>query len=254
MKEIFNMMVVLMVCISSMFFISINSQAYEDERVFVEEYISWMNEDGSWTEWLACTAENRDERFSLTFKVGQPLKVKIIVISQIKCVGGLTITEIGQHAYDIIEGNEHRKDVIFTTVSPETNITKLEELGGYGEILFPGEEFESIWVVQPNDRYAGSGWSRVSLDYFWEIDFYDVDEKGQGKITDEIQGIASFFNAYIRDEWTGPSYTPSNGQTTENDESTNDSTPSSSIPGFTLPALFLSLIGVSYFIKKKKKN
>lgn len=219
-------------------------KGYEDERVFVEEYFTYMNEDGSWLDWTACTAENQDERFSLLFRVGQPIKVKIVFRAQINCTVDLKITEIGDYAYDVLEGAEHYKNVGYVVIPEGTDTSKVKDT-----VVRPNQLIEYVWVLQPNRRYASSGWSRVSLDYFWQVSFFE-----KAKVTDTVQGIASFFNAYIRDEWNGPSYQPSGFSNDSNLVDSENQISGNRIPGFDIPLLFSSYIVLYFIIKRKRYN
>jgi hypothetical protein len=213
------------------------SAHFRDDRIEVLEYISYQTEDGGWHDWIGFTGANRSLIFP-TLKVGQAIRLKIIA----------TPFEIGSFSFFLDEpGRIKAYDVVDVTGSPET--TRIQGSAYVFEPIEANTRVEYIYTLIVNGNWTGG--SCATVEVYWSIAF-----KGKpGQIIPEPEDIRrksfGLCGNILNEQWTGPTYRPSD--LTNNGESTNDSTPSSSIPGFTLPALLLSLIGVSYFIKKKRR-
>ena len=222
---------------SILFPISSEATTYSGEWADVWFYFSWMEEDGSWHEWVEITDENESILYSnLYLKVGQPVKCKIKAITHIECVMSFTIYEPGvTKAFDVVEGNNHDETIRYGV-----------DEGGIPFWLDTETKKEYTWILQTNDNWTGG---RAPLNGFCQVN-------DQYTTTDNLKIDLSFANPYIENEqWTGPSYTPdnNNGDGDSNGNGNNNNNDSST-PGFELAFVFIAFLAVVFSLRKKKEN
>jgi hypothetical protein len=208
----------------------------------LQAYFSWMEEDGSWYEWVGCTTENSSMLDEIHLKIGQPVKCKMTGYTFQRCILEFEIWEpgpVGSEAYNVIEGKAHDDAAIFYVDEHWKAI-----------YLDPNSSVENTWVLIPNGNFTEGN---APLNAFWQITTPSVDDE-------EFTGNFGFTQAYIDDvQWTGPAYNPSgtndNGDSNNGDTNTNGDSKKST-PGFELSLIFLSLLIALIFISlihKKKR-
>ncbi len=205
---------------------------YSSNQADIEYYFTWMQEDGSWHEWIPCTKDTVTERFTVSVRVGQPLQCKVEVTTHIKSTISIELYEPGvTKAYDVLEGNPHEKPIQYG-IFPTGEIFWLE----------PETSISYTWVVQPNWNWTEG---HAPLNGFCEV-------SDTSTLTEPLIVEVTFANPYIcAEQWTGPRYTSKNSHPTD-DMNTKGT------PGFDLFIILIALsiivLCTELIIRQMKKN
>jgi hypothetical protein len=242
MKKILLITIFLFIIIQISFAYQI--RAYTDERVNVQLYFTWMEEDGNWHEWIRVSDENGSILYEdLTLKIGQPLKCRIKIVPYDTCIVAFKIIEPGvTRCYDVLEGLKHDEGISYYVFEPGTETEYLKKHPNT-LVSYPNLSIEHTWVLQTNED--GVGWAGVPLNCFWDVeglytyDDYDVDDE-----------VSFTYAKILNEQWTGPNYNPDNGN--DNNGNTNDNGNSNNgTPGFELLVVLVAL-GIILCFKKKR--
>ena len=219
--------------------------AEEGDGAIENRYFTYMNEDGSWHEWIGCTLENETILNTVNLKVGQPVKCKLkfFPYDQGSLVFYLyhpgTIIK-----YDVIEGSQFDEYIRFQ-IRNNTDISPNE-----GHILSKvNDTIEYVWILVPNENWT-NGHAAINLCY--SAGFFN------GDIVDENLGFA--YPYILNEEWTGPSYDEikdsdldtSNNNNEGNQEDIDNNNNGS--PGFEFIAVFMVLFSLTIYSRYKKRK
>ncbi len=226
---------------TSLLLISLASQCtqaatYSGEWADVSYYFSWMEENGNWHEWVELTNETEQLLYQdLTLKKEQPVKCKISVLTHVKSVVSMWLTEPGTEgteSFDVIEGEQHESVVRFY-------------LNETGKALWiePETLVEYVWAVKANDRWINA---RSPLNGYCQVTQPSVD-------SEMLRMTKSFANPYIKnEEWTGPSY--SSGDDDDDGNTNINENNNKTTPGFETIILLLATISVMMLVQHQKKK
>jgi sarcinarray family protein len=197
-----------------------------DEKIDASAFFSWMQEDGTWHDWVNSTKENEDILYNLSLKIGQPVKCKVNIVIHENCTISFYLYEPGiTKAFDVIYGVKHEESL---SIDIEGNC--VAGLYKYN-VLNPGTTIEYTWVLMPNNNWT-NGHAPVNA-------FVQANFKG-----DTVKGSTGFANPYILNEkWDGPSIDTMNGDFSN--ENNNNST------GFKIIIVVLAATLVLMFKRKK---
>ncbi len=224
----FVMLIIFLLLITVQLLFVFQTQAYTDEYVDVQLFFTWMDEDGSWHQWVDVTSEYYTEK---NLNVNQTIKCKIHIVPHIKSAVSFRINEPGTNTFQVLEGNQHDKSVVNTSVEPNTSI-------------------EYTWVLKTTNRWIGG---RTPINIYWQVTLFEVNDDGYAEVTDTVSRTQTFANPYIEnEEWTGPSYISGDDDDDTGIINTNENN-NTSTPGFESIFLFLAVICI-FFIRKYKSH
>ena len=179
----------------------------------VRAWFTWMQEDGTWHEWVESTKENKDILYNVELKIGQPIKCKIEVMP--KKTGNLVFHLFEPRlspAYDVIVGKEHEKPVIYTNIEENKSISY-------------------VWVLKPNGNWTG----QAPINCYWEIEY------GAGNQDSDSFAFAN--PIILAEEWQGKEDT-SNGEEGENGDG-------GGIPSFEGCLAIFGMMVVYFAVRRK---
>lgn len=152
------------------------AMAQDNGEPEVRAWFTWMQEDGTWHEWVESTKENKDILYNVELKIGQPVKCKIEITPKYDCRVDFEIYPVGVTVpYDPIEGKE------------------MNEIVGF-KWVHANETVNYTWVLKPNGNLTG----RAAINCYWEVNYNTYVNK------EEDYGSFAFANPVIlAEEWQG---------------------------------------------------
>lgn len=184
----------------------------------VRAWFTWMEEDGTWHEWVESTEENRDILYNVKLKIGQPIKCKIEITPKYDCAIDIEIYPVGiTIPYDPIEGSGMNKDVCFEDVNANQTITY-------------------IWILKPNGNLTG----HAAINCYWQISYNTYVAR------EDDYGSFAFANPIIlAEEWQGK-------EDVVNGDEGGGGGGGGGIPGFE--GLFVILGIIVVYVTVRRKN
>ena len=257
MKKVAKKLVLLFITFILLFLTSIQVQAYQDESVEFYLFFTWMEEDGSWHEWINVTD---DYYTDINLKINQTIKCKIKTAGHVKGTIVFELYEPGNvDTFEILEGLPQDESEYFRidfTIS-DLEAQKQKDDAWYGEednlyeYHLVNDTIEYTWVLRTTDRWHGG---RAPINIYWQASpaATEKDIYGDWIYPDAIYKDKTFANPYIENEqWTGPSYnSDTNGDNNNGNE--NDNNDDDNTPGFETILLIASLLAVILLYKKRK--
>jgi len=155
-------------------FLSVVSNAQDEGKPIVRAWFTWMQEDGTWHEWVESTSENKDILYNMELKIGQPVKCKIEITPKYDCVVDFFIYPVGTIIpYEVIEGKGMEEIVSFDFVSANQTVSY-------------------TWALRPNGNLTG----HAAINCYWQVSYY--------KNKEDDYGSFAFANPIIlAEEWQG---------------------------------------------------
>jgi len=188
----------------------------DNGKPIVRAWFTWMQEDGTWHEWVESTEENRDILYNVELKIGQPIKCKIEITPKYDCRVDFYIYSLGIAPYDLIQGKRMWGLVSFVDVSANTTVNY-------------------TWTLKPNGNWIG----HAPINCYWEVNYEPILN------LKEDTGSFAFANPIIlAEEWQGKEDT---GNGDEGDDGG-----SGGIPGFE--GLFAILGMMVVYVAVRRKN
>ena len=136
-------------------------------------YISWLQENGIWYDWVGFTEENKSLLYPLQLKIGQPIKAKLVIIPHISCHLYFSLYDPesnGIYAFDVVEGTSHN-EIIY--VKEDGSITSSSS--AYNDIIQPETYIEYIWELSPKNTWI-EDYEKAQLKVSCNVDFASSDE------------------------------------------------------------------------------
>jgi len=219
--------------------------ADEGEGVEEHRYFTYMNEDGSWHEWIGCTVDNETILDNIQLKVGQPVKCKVVIIPFIECDLNFKLIEPSSKlGYNVLKGNT--QNVLIEYII--RNKTNTDIPYHYDKIFKTESTIEYVWVLETTNNWTNG---KAALNMYWNHAILD-----DNIIIDQIEGTGGFaYSTIINSQWTGPSYDADSDIDPDNNsnENTNNNNGSNNSPGFELILLIVS-IAVIFLINRRKEQ
>ncbi|MBN1281170.1 MAG: hypothetical protein JXA00_05930 [Candidatus Thermoplasmatota archaeon] len=184
--------------LTSLLMLCSSNQAYQDGRTSVFFYVTWMQQDGSWHDWVNVTNTTLKD---ITLAVGQSLKCMLVGTSREPALVSFHLYEPcpeDYYSFDVVEGNGHDEVYAYDIRSPEFEWSQVPPEYRCRQRLI-NETFTYTWVLAANNRWTNA---RSPLNCYYFIS-YSVEEC--------IDRQQTLMLPYISDElWIGPCYTSAN--------------------------------------------
>ena len=182
----------------------------------VRAWFTWMQEDGTWHEWVESTKENKDILYNVELKIGQPIKCKIEITPKYDAAVDFWIFPVGiTIPYDAIEGKEMDKMVSFSPVYANKTVTY-------------------TWILKPNGNLTG----HAAINCYWQVSYATYVHR------EYDSGTFAFANPIIlAEEWQGKEDT-SNGEEGENGDG-------GGIPGFEGCLAIFGMMAIYFAVRRK---
>jgi len=249
MKNIIVITALVTMLFFSLFITTISVRSYQSEDLEVYLFFTWMEEDGSWHEWINVTGNYYSD---IRLKINQTIKCRIETISRIKGHFSFWLYEPGNvDTFEVVEGNKQEVGYNYLIVNPEEEDTIYNPQ--HHPLFNPNEQIVDTWVLRTTDRWHGG---RAPINILWDMSpsATKKDDMGEWIYPDDISREQTMVNPYIENkQWKGPSYTPdnNNGDGDSNGNGNNNNADTST-PGFEVILLITSLFAVILLLKKWK--
>ena len=144
----------------------------------VRAWFTWMQEDGTWHEWVESTEENKDILYNVELKIGQPIKCKIEITPKYDGRVDFYIRSLRTASpYSVVEGRKMEEIVSFEDISANQTVTY-------------------TYILKPNGNWIG----HAPINCYWEVNYEPILN------LKEDTGLFAFANPIIlAEEWEGPS-------------------------------------------------
>ena len=142
----------------------------------VRAWFTWMQEDGTWHEWVESTEENKDILYNVELKIGQPIKCKIEITPKYDGRVDFYIRSLRTASpYSVVEGRKMEEIVSFEDISANQTVTY-------------------TYILKPNGNWIG----HAPINCYWEVNYEPILN------LKEDTGLFAFANPIIlAEEWQG---------------------------------------------------
>ncbi len=191
------------------------ANAEDNGKPEVKAWFTWMEENGTWHEWIESTEENRGILYNVELKIGQPIKCKIEITPKYDASVGSHLFPAGTTIpYDPINGKGMYDIVDFKPV-------------------YANQTVSYTWVLKPNGNLTG----HAPINCYWEVNYATYVDR------EEDYGSFAFANPIIlAEEWQGKEDIGNEGSEGGN----------GGIPGFE--ALFAVAGVIAAYVMVRRRN